>query len=169
MCSSTIRFSCARFMMLSLKGARQISGNNVTMSILIEGKHRTLNVRRPTPNCRALDSFAPAHSAFGLPVYVARRPPAPFSETLRRLTQPPLLSFHNLEHRTLAVTCCRTGQQGANSVNGLPRPANHTAHISASKLQLKGDHSAVGNFREHHVIRKFDQLANDELEKFSHP
>jgi hypothetical protein len=35
--------------MLSLKGARQISGNNVTMSILIEEKHRTLNVRRPTP------------------------------------------------------------------------------------------------------------------------
>ena len=45
----------------------------------------------------------------------------------------------------------------------------HSADISASKLQFKGDQSAVGNFREHHVIRKFDQLANDELEKFSHP
>ena len=32
-------------------------------------------------HCRAFDSFAPAHSAFGLPVYVARRPPAPFCET----------------------------------------------------------------------------------------
>src|SRR5437773_6323292 len=31
--------------------------------------------------CRAFDSLAPAHSAFGLPVYVARRPPAPFCET----------------------------------------------------------------------------------------
>ena len=78
-------------------------------------------------------------------------------------------SFHNLERGTLAVTRGRTGQQGANSVNGLTRPADYTAHISPSKLQLKGDHSAVGNFREHHVIRKFDQLANDELEKFSHP
>ena len=63
---------------------------------------------------------------------------------------------------------CRTGQQCANSVNGLTRPANHTAHISASELQFKGDHSAIGNFREHHVIRKFDQFANDELKKFSH-
>src|SRR5213595_1591462 len=106
MCRSTIRFSCARFMMLSLKGARQISGNKVTMSILIERKHRTLNVQRPTSNVqhrdyRALDSFAPAHSVFGLPVYVASRPPAPFSETLRRLTQTPHMSFHNLEHRAL--------------------------------------------------------------------
>jgi len=32
--------------------------------------------------CRAFDSFAPAHSASGLPVYVARRPAAPFCETL---------------------------------------------------------------------------------------
>src|SRR5262245_20068816 len=85
------------------------------------------------------------------------------------LTQTRYISFHNLEHRALAVTRCRTGQQGANSVNGLTRPANNTAHISASKLQFKDDHSAAGNFREHHIIRKFDTLANDELEKFSHP
>src|SRR5262245_2399270 len=77
--------------------------------------------------------------------------------------------FDNLEHCALAVTRCRTGQQGANSVNSLTRPANHAAHISPSKLQPKGDRSAVRNFREHHVIGKFDQLANDELEKFSHP
>jgi len=31
--------------------------------------------------CRAFDSFAPAHSASGLPVYVARYPSAPFCET----------------------------------------------------------------------------------------
>jgi hypothetical protein len=31
--------------------------------------------------CRAFDSLAPAPSASGLPVYVARRPPAPFCET----------------------------------------------------------------------------------------
>jgi hypothetical protein len=30
--------------------------------------------------CRAFDSFAPAHSVSGLPVYVARCPPAPFCE-----------------------------------------------------------------------------------------
>src|SRR5258705_13829085 len=31
--------------------------------------------------CRAFDSLAPPSSPFGLPVYVARRPPAPFCET----------------------------------------------------------------------------------------
>jgi len=31
--------------------------------------------------CRAFDSLAPGHSACGLPVYVARLPPAPFCET----------------------------------------------------------------------------------------
>ena len=42
-------------------------------------------------NCRAFDSLAPASSPFGLPVYVARRPAAPFCETpIRwRLTQTP--------------------------------------------------------------------------------
>src|SRR6516164_7127756 len=124
MCRSTIRFSCARLMMLSLKGARQISGNNVTMSILIGEK---------TSNAGASDTDAS-------------------------------ISFHNLEHRALAVTRCRAGQQSADSVNRLTRPANHTAHVSASELQLKSDCSAVRNFREHHVVRKFDQLANDELE-----
>ncbi len=136
--------------------------------------HLSENIERSTSNVQrrdygALDSFAPVHSVFGLPVYVARRPPATFFETLRSLTQTPHMSFHNLEHRALAVTRCRTGQQGANSMNGLTRPANHTAHISASNLQFEGDHSAVADFREHHVIRKFDQLANHELEKFSHP
>jgi hypothetical protein len=76
--------------------------------------------------------------------------------------------FHNLEHGALAVAGRRTGQQSANSVDGLARPANHTAHISASELQFKRERSAAGNFRQHHVIRKFDQLANHELQKFSH-
>src|SRR5215468_6115373 len=41
-----------------------------------------------TNNCRALDSFAPAPSPM-MPVYDARLPPTPFSETPRRLTQTP--------------------------------------------------------------------------------
>jgi len=48
MWSSTIPFSCARFMMLSLYGARQISGNSVTMSIFIEKE--TSNAQHPTSN-----------------------------------------------------------------------------------------------------------------------
>jgi hypothetical protein len=62
----------------------------------------------------------------------------------------------------------RTGEQGANSLNGLAAAANHAADVSPSKLQLKDGSSAAWNFRQHHVVRKFDQLANDELEKLSH-
>ena len=77
-------------------------------------------------------------------------------------------SFYDLEQRALAVTRCRASQQGANSVNSLTRPANYTAHISAAKLQFKDDCSAARNFGEHHVVGEFNQLTNDELEKFSH-
>jgi hypothetical protein len=61
-----------------------------------------------------------------------------------------------------------TGEQCANSLNGLAAATNDAADISSSKLQLKDGCSAVWNFREDHVVRKFDQLPNDELEKLSH-
>ncbi len=61
-----------------------------------------------------------------------------------------------------------TGEQRANSLNGLAAATNDAADVSPSKLQLKDGRSAAWNFREHHVVRKFDQLPNDELEKFSH-
>jgi hypothetical protein len=77
--------------------------------------------------------------------------------------------FDNLEHSALAVARGGAGQQGAKSVNGLTGPTNHTAYIASSKLQFENDRSAIGNFREYHVVRKFDQLTNDEFEKFSHP
>src|SRR5207302_8169370 len=47
---STILLSCARFIMLSLSGARQISGNNVRMSIFIQKKRRMPYAERPTSN-----------------------------------------------------------------------------------------------------------------------
>src|SRR4029077_5612751 len=37
--------------------------------------------RLASVDCRAFDSLAPARSPCGLPVYIARRPPAPFCET----------------------------------------------------------------------------------------
>src|SRR5207244_13181899 len=61
-----------------------------------------------------------------------------------------------------------TGKQCANSLNGLAAATNHPADISPSKLQLKDGRSAVRNFREDHVVRKFDQLPNNEFEKLSH-
>src|SRR6202035_4362663 len=61
-----------------------------------------------------------------------------------------------------------TGKQCANSLNGLAAATNHATDVSPSKLQLKDRRSAARNFREGHVVRKFDQLPNDELEKLSH-
>src|SRR5438874_13338542 len=54
MWSSTIPFSCARFMMLSLNGAQQISGNSVTMSIVIEKE--TSNAQHPTSNAEIVET-----------------------------------------------------------------------------------------------------------------
>jgi hypothetical protein len=61
-----------------------------------------------------------------------------------------------------------TREQCANSLNGLAATTNDAANISSSKLQLKDGCSAAWNFREDHVVRKFDQLPNDEFEKLSH-
>ncbi len=76
--------------------------------------------------------------------------------------------FHNFKHRALSVTRGRTGEQRANCLNGLTGTSNHSTHVAASKLQFKDHGSAAGNFREHHVVGKLDQLAEDELEKLSH-
>ena len=61
-----------------------------------------------------------------------------------------------------------TGEQRANSLNGLAAATNDAADVSSSKLQLKDGCSATRNFREDHVVRKFDQLPNHKLEKLSH-
>ena len=76
--------------------------------------------------------------------------------------------FDDLEDRPLTVARGRAREQRANSVNGLAAAANDAADVSSSKLQLKDGRSAAWNFCEDHVVRKFDQLANDELEKLSH-
>jgi hypothetical protein len=87
----------------------------------------------------------------------------------RRLTLTRYNSLYDFEYCALAVACSRARQQCTNSVNGLTGPTNHTAHVSAPKLQFKDNCSAARNFGEHHVIGELDQLPNDELEKFSHP
>jgi hypothetical protein len=74
----------------------------------------------------------------------------------------------DLENRALAVTRGRAGEQCTNSVNGLAAAANDAADVSSSKLQLKNGSPAARNFGENHVVRKFNQLSNDELEKLSH-
>jgi hypothetical protein len=90
-----------------------------------------------------------------------------FEDGVRRGERPAKL-FYNLEDSPLAVARGRTGKQRANSLNGLTASANDTADIPASKLQFKDSRPAAWNFCQHHIVRKFNQLPNDELEKFLH-
>lgn len=76
--------------------------------------------------------------------------------------------FYNFQNCPLAVARRRAGQQRANSLNGLAASAYHTTNISLSKLQFEDGHPAAWNFRQHHVVRKFNQLPNDELKKLPH-
>jgi hypothetical protein len=76
--------------------------------------------------------------------------------------------FYNLERSALTMARGGAGEQRPNCMNGLPAAANHAADIALSKLKVENGCSAARNFREHHVIGIFDQLPNDELEKFSH-
>jgi len=74
----------------------------------------------------------------------------------------------DLEDRSLAMARGGTGEQCTNSLNGLAAATNDAADVSPSELQLKNGCSAARNFREDHIVRKFDQLPNDELEKLPH-
>jgi hypothetical protein len=74
----------------------------------------------------------------------------------------------DLKDRALAVARGGACEQSANSLNRLAAATNDATDVSPSKLQLKNGCSAARNFREDHVVRKFYQLANNELEKLSH-
>ena len=76
--------------------------------------------------------------------------------------------LYDFERGPLTMPRSRAGEQRANRVNGLAVAANHAADIALPKLQLEDGCSAARNFREHHIVGKFDQLPNNELEKFSH-
>ena len=74
----------------------------------------------------------------------------------------------DFEDRPLAMARGRAGEQSANRLDGLTAPANDATYVPSPKLQLKDCGSAVWNFRQDHVIRKFYQLANYELEELFH-
>src|SRR5438876_4584790 len=142
---SMIPFSCARFMMLSLNGVRQISGNNVRMSIFIRRRsnvqHSASSVQRSTSNTELQGVSMKRHQDW-------------------RLTQRPYSRaglFDNFERGPLTMPRSRAGEQRANRANGLAVAANHAADVALSKLQFKDRRFAAGNFREHHLIGIFDQ------------
>jgi hypothetical protein len=60
------------------------------------------------------------------------------------------------------------GKQRPNRMNRLPVAPNDSADIALTQLHFKDCRFAAWNFREHHLVGKFNQLANNELEKFFH-
>src|SRR2546430_14977816 len=53
-------------------------------------------------------------------------------------------------------------------MNGLAVAANNAADVALTELHFENGHFAARNFRQHHVVRKFHELPNDELEEFLH-
>ena len=94
----------------------------------------------------------------------------------RRAADPPtnlvgqsrLQLFHDLEGGALAVARSRAGKKRASCVNGLAVAADDSANVALAQLHFKDRHLAARNFREHHLVRELDELADDKLEKFPH-
>ena len=59
-------------------------------------------------------------------------------------------------------------QHRADRVNGLAIATDDSADVALTQLNFKDGHLSAGNFRQDHVVRKLNQLANDELEKLFH-
>ena len=76
--------------------------------------------------------------------------------------------FHDLERGTLAVARRRAVQQRANGMDRLAVAPDHAADIALTQLHFEDGRSSTRNFREHHVVWKFNELPNQELKKLSH-
>src|SRR5204863_2325907 len=74
----------------------------------------------------------------------------------------------DLERGALAVARRGTVKHRANGVNRLAVATNDSADIALAQLHFKDRHFTVRNFGQHHVVRKFHELSNDELEEFLH-
>lgn len=66
------------------------------------------------------------------------------------------------------MTRSRTGQKRANRLNGLTISTDDAADVALPELDPENCHAPVWNFREHHLVRIIDELANDELEELFH-
>ena len=53
-------------------------------------------------------------------------------------------------------------------MNGLAIAADNAADVALTQLHFEDRHFAAWNFGQHHVVWKFDQLADDELEELLH-
>lgn len=68
----------------------------------------------------------------------------------------------------MIVPASGTGEQRANCLNCLPVASDNSPDIALPHLQAEDGGLAVRDFRQHHFVRKLDEMANDELEKLFH-
>jgi hypothetical protein len=61
-----------------------------------------------------------------------------------------------------------TRKQRADRLNGFAVAADDSANIALPHLQPKHSRLSAWYFGEHDLVRKLDELANDELEKLFH-
>jgi hypothetical protein len=76
--------------------------------------------------------------------------------------------LHDLESSALPVAGSGAGQQRADSLNRLPVATNNPANIRLPELHPEDRRFAGRNFRQHHLIRKLDQLTDNEFEELFH-
>lgn len=66
------------------------------------------------------------------------------------------------------MTRGRAGQQRTDRLDRLPVATNDSAHVGLAQLDPENRRLPGWNFREHHFVRKLDELPDDELEKLFH-
>src|SRR5438128_11377667 len=76
--------------------------------------------------------------------------------------------FDDLECRALTVARSRAVEHRANRVNCLPVATDDAADVALAQLHFEDRHLAARNFGQHHIVREFHELPNDELEEFLH-
>jgi hypothetical protein len=76
--------------------------------------------------------------------------------------------LHNFQRGALIVASGGAGEQRPNRLNGLTIATDDAADITLPQLEAKNGCSARRNFRNDCLVWKFRELANNELEKFTH-
>ena len=76
--------------------------------------------------------------------------------------------LHDLERGPLPVPRSRAGQQRADCLNSLAIAANDSAYVGLPQLDPEDRRLSRRNLRQHHLIGKLNQLADDELEELLH-
>ena len=71
--------------------------------------------------------------------------------------------FDDLECRALTVARSRAVEHRANRVNCLPVATDDAADVALAQLHFEDRHLAAWNFGQHHIVREFHELPNDEL------